>query len=135
MSAPDDDDRKTEIYDSRPGKRSKSSTRRGHHQAGQVEQGTPTEVDAPPELKVISMKTPAELAAEKRSARQHEVKIRSLAEVHRRHDTPAGGLGYLAPPRDPREVRARRVRDYVVWASVVVIVGSAVMIGVWLLAT
>jgi hypothetical protein len=133
MSGPDDDDRKTEIYDSRPGKRAKSSTRRGHHQA-KVEHGTPTEVDAPPELKMISMKTPAELASEKRSAKQHEVKLRSLAEIHRRHDTPAGGLGFLAPPRDPGEVRARRLRDYVVWGSVVVIIGSAVMIGVWLLA-
>ncbi len=54
-------------------------------------------------FQMISMKSPAELAAE--TARVGRpiaaVQMRSLAEAGRHVPTPPGGLGFLAPPRDP----------------------------------
>ena len=88
-----------------------------------------TEPSAP--LQVISMKAAG--AKAKPEARQHRVQVRALSEV-RRADTQPQSLGFLAPPRDPRAVRARRVHDLVVWGSVVVIVGCLVMLAVWFLA-
>lgn len=93
------------------------------------------------EIRVISMKQ-AEVAEpvergsgsdERVTTRQHKVQLRALSEVSRRHATPPSGLGYLAPPRDAREARTRRWRDYVVWGCAIVILGCAVMIGVWFL--
>jgi hypothetical protein len=132
-SRPPTDELKTEIYDSSAGRRPKSATQKG--QPEPVPPAVPQarqRVESEP-LRVISMKAPAEDTG-KQAVKQHQVRLRSLAEIHPRRDTPPSGLGFLAPPRDPREVRARRVRDYFVWGSIVVIVGCAVMIGVWLLA-
>jgi len=101
-----------------------------------VEMTTPTQVDPPPSepIRVISMKTPAELAAEKkaRAAKEHLVKMRAISEVNR-HDTPTN-LGRLAPPRDPAGARARKLRDFVIWGSAVLLVATGVMLGVWFLA-
>jgi hypothetical protein len=96
---------------------------------------------------VISMKGPgagaagaAKASAEASSApvpAKLQPRLRNLSEVspqRRTAATPPGGLGYLAPPRDPREARTRRWRDYVLWGSVVVILAGAVMLGVWFLA-
>jgi hypothetical protein len=103
-----------------------------------VELATPTEVMAAPSsqaapLQIISMKTPAEVAAERkhRVAVAHQVKLRALSEVAA---VRAVDLGRLAPPRDPRQARARRVRDALIWGSVVVIIGCAVMLAVWFVA-
>jgi hypothetical protein len=126
------EDQKTEFFD------------RGAPRPNPVEIGTPTEIDPvvadrsgpnPKALRVISMKTPADLAEAKQQAKQHQVQIRSMSNVVRAHDTPtASRLGRLAPPRDPREARARKVRDYVIWGCVVVILASLVMLAVWFIA-
>jgi len=89
-------------------------------------------------LRVISMKAPRAAASEEsQPVKQHKPRLRRLSEVspqRRAAMTPPGGLGYIAPPRDPREVRTRRWREYVMWGSIVVILAAAVMLGVWFLA-
>ena len=89
-------------------------------------------------IRVISMKASGEAdAPEERQVKQHQPRLRQLSEVSpQRHRvaTPPGGLGYLAPPRDPREVRTRRRRELVIWGSVAVIIAGAVTLGVWFLA-
>jgi hypothetical protein len=143
----------TDIYESKDLKpRAKQPTAKGHdthdtqveRPAGVPPPLPPTLPQAPeppqqptPPIRVISLKTPAEIEAEEKQklrVRDHKVSIRPLSEIRRQHDTPPGGFGHLAPPRDPREVRARRLRDHVMWGSLVVIVASAVMLGVWFLA-
>jgi hypothetical protein len=145
---PTDDQQPTAIYDS---KRPQKPTKRGVAKHGDddettvrseppqaVEIGTPTEVvQAKSEpIRVVSMKTPGELAAERRGApaKEHQMKIRPLSDVRRAHDTPAGGFGTLAPPRDPKQVAVRKLRDFVIWGCAVVIVACGVMLGVWFLA-
>ncbi|MGN6110681.1 MAG: hypothetical protein ACTHU0_36600 [Kofleriaceae bacterium] len=127
---PSDDDARTGIY-------------------APPERATPTVVErprvpprpvqpAPAQIQVISMKAGAAPSEPTRGAgpgdpAPRRVHLRPLSEV-RRTDTPPMGLGYLAPPRDPREVRARKLRDLLVWGSVVIVLGSAVMLAVWFLA-
>lgn len=155
-SRPPTDEHKTSIYDSRSGTpRAKAQTRRGHESSAiavpEVECATPTQIDPLPHnrsepLRVISMKTPADLVAARnegrpapeerqaRQAREHRPQLRALSEVMQRHDAPPGQMGYLAPPRDPSEVRARKLRDVVIWGSVVVMLGCVVTLAVWFLA-
>ncbi len=131
-SRPPTDEQQTAIYD---------PERQGRPPA-RVELATPTEVTPPPEdqsqpLRVISMKAPGDISEERRPVQQHQPRLRRLSEVsaqRNRAATPPGGLGYLAPPRDPREARTRRRNDYVLWGSVVVMLAGAVTLGVWFLA-
>lgn len=141
---PSTEEQRTSIYDSNAGKRAKSETRKGF-ESGQItapivpEIGTPTQIDPPRErsepIRVISMKSPAEIAAEKKQAKKHNVEIRALSDVVRQHQTPTRGMGYLAPPADPKERQVRKVRDWLIWGSVLVIISCAVMLAVWFLAT
>jgi hypothetical protein len=145
----------TDIYESKDRiPRAKQSTAKGHdtHETHDTRVDRPPGVPPPlppmlpppeppqqptPPIRVISLKTPAEIEAEEKQklrARDHKVSIRPLSEIRKQHDTPAGGFGHLAPPRDPKEVRARRLRDHVIWGSLVVILACAVMLGVWFLA-
>lgn len=62
-----------------------------------------------------------------------QVKLRAISEIANQH-TPQQQLGYLAPPRDPAEVRARRQRDFVVWGSICVILACCIALGIWFLA-
>jgi hypothetical protein len=107
--------------------------------------GPPAEPAAPTELRqrlersepirVISMKDHTE-AARPRSDDARvplHVQLRSMAEVAGHNDTPVK-LGNLAPPRDPRQARARRVRDNVVWACVAVVLACAISLAIWLVA-
>ena len=65
---PPTDELKTEIYDSQQRARAAKPTKRGHESGEQtLDIGTPTSVDPPPRdrsepIRVISMKTPAELS-------------------------------------------------------------------------
>jgi len=67
---PPTDELKTEIYDSQQRTRGNKPTKRGHDSGDSLEIGTPTAIDPPRErsepIRVISMKTPAEVAAEKK---------------------------------------------------------------------
>jgi hypothetical protein len=87
-------------------------------------------------IRVISLKAPGDPSEERLPGKPHRPRLRRLSEVapRARVATPPGGLGYLAPPRDPREARTRRLRDYVLWGSVVVILATGVTVGVWFLA-
>jgi len=157
-SRPPTDEPKTVVFDPKR-LRSKQPTLRGHdgaqpaptkrpetpaeraarekeaHRQRAIELATPTEIsplERSEPLRVISMKTPAELATEKQAfgAKKHFVKLRALSEV-----TPTSTpLGNLAPPHNPKEARGRRVRDALIWGSAVVIVGCVVMLGIWFLA-
>ncbi len=81
-------------------------------------------------LQVVSMKA-SDLETEKQARPVREVRMRQMAEVHQ---TPPRGMGFLAPPRDPKAARSRRRRDNVIWGSVAVIVAAVVMLAVWFLA-
>jgi hypothetical protein len=86
-------------------------------------------------IRVISMKDHT-AAAKPRSEGVRgplNVQLRSMAEVAGRNDTPVR-LGHLAPPRDPRQARARRVRDNVVWACVAVALACAISLAIWFIA-
>lgn len=85
-------------------------------------------------IRVISMKdrTAAEPAPEAPRAPLH-VQLRSMAEVAGTHEPP-GGLGHLAPPRDPALARRRRRRDNALWACVALVLASGISLGIWLIA-
>ncbi len=88
-------------------------------------------------IKAISMKTPGTDAPKRDSAPREvpKVKLRALSEVHQSGNHPAPqNLGYLAPPRNAAEVRARRIYDYVLYGSVSVIVASVVALIIWFVA-
>ena len=91
---------------------------------------------AQPELQVVSRKA-ADAAAGKlapsgpREKTAPVPKVRALSEVS---DTPARGMGRLAPPRDAREVRSRRVRDVVIWCAAAAGVATVVTTLIWYLA-
>jgi hypothetical protein len=109
-------------------------------QAAPVQAVAPAQAWSEP-LRVISLKAPGEGRGDRSEpsvpVRQHQPRLRPLSEVsQQRHaaHTPPGGLGYLAPPRDPKEAQARRWREYVVWGSVVVMLAGVVTLGVWFLA-
>ena len=98
--------------------------------------GRPTgKIERPkkPAMRAISMKTPMADGSkpEKIAARKPEVR---LAPTPQRVQAPPQPVGRLAPPRDPREVRARRIRDVILWGSAAVILASVVVLVIWLIA-
>lgn len=104
-----------------------------------IEIGTPTEIERSEPIRVFSMKAqaPDDPSEARRPAPQHQARLRRLSEVspqRRSAATPPGGLGYFAPPRDPRSARTRRWREHLMWGSVAVILAGVVTLGVWLLA-
>jgi hypothetical protein len=122
-----------------------------------VEQATPTEIDPPgvgdpgraarpgtpipvargeersEPIRVISMKDRIAPRRRRDEKPAPQVQLRSLAEVRRRADTPVG-LGHLAPPRDPREVRARRLRANLRWGCVALALAAVISVVIWLVA-
>jgi hypothetical protein len=136
---PPTDEQKTSIYDSQSGKRTKGVTKKGF-ESGELAIPTPTTVDAVPRdksepIRVISMKAPADAEKQKVAGKQHKAaRIRPLSEVRPQHNTPPRGMGYLAPPADARQARGRKLRDWLLWGSVLVIISCVVMLGVWFLA-
>lgn len=147
----DDDDNETAFYDR--SKRPKKATKRGHESQEEfrkraVEMATPTVVtpDAPRnpvpprdrsgDILVVSMKTPEPDKGEAKrqlEAKAHQVKLRPMSELSSA-DMITPPRGYLAPPRDPKQARKRRMRELVVWGSVVIVIACVVMLGVWLVA-
>jgi hypothetical protein len=93
-------------------------------------------------IKVVSKKTPGQVSSgeiplppDARGARpMPQVKLRAISELASKSHTPQQQLGYLAPPRDPNEVRARRRRDFVVWGSICVILACVFALGIWFIA-
>lgn len=124
------------------GPRAKSVTQKGR--PSQVDEDAATSIydsgnfgrEAPSPIKAISMKTPGvqKIAADAYRAAPEVKKpmLRAMSDVHARPKQQ--NLGYLAPPRDPAEVRARRVQDYIVWASVSIILASGIALAIWFLA-
>jgi hypothetical protein len=102
-----------------------------------IELATPTEITAnrSEPIRVVSMKTPGEVMPDMQhpTPQVPKPKLRALSEVSQSHPKHAS-LGRLAPPRDAKEVRGRRVRDGLIWGSLVIIVGCVVMLAVWFLA-
>jgi len=90
----------------------------------------------PEPIRVISLKTPAELAAakraEKKSRRLPQVQIRSIGEISGSH-TPPRGVGNLAPPRDAHAARIRHARSNILWAAAALAVALIVATAVWLI--
>jgi len=153
----------TEIFDAErrhallggPGQRIESS----EHDATEVtprpggpiaEGATPTHIDPLPAapiavgraersepIRVVSMKDQLDRDRPRPDEARlpRPVQLRSMAEVARRGraDTPLG-LGNLAPPRDPRQARARRVRANVVRAGVALGLACALAFAIWLIA-
>lgn len=94
---------------------------------------------AKPRIKAISMKTPAsdKIAVDEQLVAKPEPqirrpKLRALSEVSL-VDHPLD-LGNFAPPADPAEIRAKRVRDIVLVASLSLIVASVIALIVWFAA-
>jgi hypothetical protein len=88
-------------------------------------------------IRVMSMKTPGVGDAAPRQDTPPralpQVKLRAISDVaHVGHARPEN-LGYLAPPRDAREVRSRRTQDFVIWASVCVMIACLIALGIWFL--
>jgi hypothetical protein len=112
-----------------------------------IELETPTEILAEPPavppgpgtIQMISMKTPAELAAEtaKRTTKPVQVQLRAMSEASGRHfPTPPGGLGYLAPPLDPARA-PKRASPWLRAAGMVICglaLATAIATAIWFLA-
>ncbi|HEY3805430.1 MAG TPA: hypothetical protein VGL61_22635 [Kofleriaceae bacterium] len=94
---------------------------------------------AQPQLRAISKKTPGLPGGKPSDTPERAlpaVKLRAMSEVSSGQITPpsARALGYLAPPRDPSETRARRRRDLIVWSSICVMIACAIALGIWFMA-
>jgi hypothetical protein len=133
-SQAESDDDPTSIYD--------SGNYPSTPKATQPRPGEPDFVrEAATPIKVVSKKTPGvssgqiPLPPDTRDARPlPQVKLRAISELASQSHTPQQQLGYLAPPRDPNEVRARRRRDFVVWGSICVILACVFALGIWFIA-
>lgn len=129
-SAAGDDDDPTNIYDSGKFPNTPKATI--------PRPGEPDFVrEAATPIKVTSMKTPGQASGpiplpSDAPRVVHQVKMRAISEMAK--PAPQLSLGYLAPPRDPNAVRARRWRDFVVWGSVCVILACVVALGIWFIA-
>lgn len=131
--------------------RSKKPTERGHANPpppppmpGEPKEKA-TEIDPNPygrrksePIQVVSMKTPHEARPEPGLPPQTPIvprpKLRAISDITPLPHAQPRNLGYLAPPRDPAEVRSRQRRELVLWASVAVIVASVVAIAIWFIA-
>jgi|KBSMisStaDraftv2_1062788.scaffolds.fasta_scaffold2052824_2 hypothetical protein len=88
----------------------------------------------PQQLRAISKKTPGVSASDTPERALPVVKLRAMSEVQSGPIVAPQSLGYLAPPRDPADVRARRRRDLVMWSSVCVMIACAIALGIWFMA-
>jgi hypothetical protein len=90
-------------------------------------------------IKVMSMKTPEELAGKLPPAPAssdhipQKPQLRSMAEVAPTRAALGGHMGNLAPPRDTQEVRGRRARSNAFWGAMALAIAVVVAALVWLL--
>lgn len=89
----------------------------------------PPPMQAP--MQAISHKSPDDVPRPMQHRQVPQVQIRSMSDLSK---TPPGGMGRLAPPHDPNQARSRKTQDVMIWASVVVIIGSIVTLVIWLIA-
>src|SRR4051812_19044054 len=89
--------------------------------------------ELPSPIKAVSMKTPG-VRTRQPTPEIKKPKLRAISEVTPLSQAQPKNLGYLAPPRDPNEVRARRIRDYVIWGCVSIILASLIALAVWFAA-
>lgn len=85
-------------------------------------------------IQAISMKSPSGPLATQANQGTPVLarpKLRAMSEI-----TPVNqqNLGNVAPPYNPEEARARRVREYVIGGCVAVILASAIALVVWFVA-
>jgi hypothetical protein len=97
-----------------------------------VEVATPTQVEPAEPIRVFSMKDATEAPRHTDERRAMQVHLRSFADA-RRHETPVG-LGHLAPPRDPRKARTRRLVDNLMWGCIAIMLACGIMLAIWLIA-
>lgn len=96
--------------------------------------------DAPAPIQAISMKTPGHglpaPSANPPTPALARPMLRGIAEVAQqsRSTGPVQNLGNLAQPYDPRQARARAVREYVIWGCLAVILASGIALVVWFVA-
>jgi len=88
----------------------------------------------PPPIRVISMKDRDDDKPRVDQPRVPlHVQLRSLSELS--HTTSQRSLGHLAPPRDPRQARARQVRRYALRAGVALGLAVVIAFAIWLAAS
>jgi hypothetical protein len=108
------------------------------YQPDRLARPAPAARPAAPPIQAISMKTPGtdRLAVDLMRAEPvlKRPLLRAMADVTPPSGTPKLNLGYIAPPRDPAEVRARRVRELITLGSLSVIIASVVALAIWFLA-
>jgi hypothetical protein len=139
------DDAPTTIYDSGelPARRRPKQTAKGSapsEQATIVDKPRPAvqamsmkQQSAP--IQAISMKTPGNAPAPEGNPPTPMLprpKLRAVSEVMPAQQ--AQNFGTIAQPYDPKEARARAVREYVIWGCVAVILASVIALAVWFLA-
>ncbi len=96
--------------------------------------------DPPGKIQAISMKTPGQgLPAPDANPPTPVLprpQLRGVAEVasHGKSTGPVQNLGNLAQPYDPKQARARAMREYVIWGCLAVILASGVALVVWFVA-
>ena len=88
-----------------------------------------------PKIVTISMKTPADpnLKPVVPEREMPHIQLRAMSEMSR--SAIPLNLGNLAPPYDPEAARKRNVREYLVWASIAVMLACAIALVVWFVAT
>jgi hypothetical protein len=94
--------------------------------------------DAPPPIQAISMKTPGQglEAPTGATPAMPRPKLRALADVTppSKATGPVQNFGNLAQPYDPKQARARAVREYVIYGCLAVILASGIALVVWFVA-
>ncbi|HEY5945541.1 MAG TPA: hypothetical protein VIV40_08615 [Kofleriaceae bacterium] len=87
-------------------------------------------------IQAISMKTPGKLAAVTEANPPTPIlprpKLRAVAEVS--PPQKQQNLGNLASPYDPKEARARAMREYIIYGCLAVILASGITLVVWFVA-
>lgn len=136
------DDGPTSIYEgaeqtsSAPATVSMRSPHQGSAPAVPAAPVVPSDPPKPaPKIVTISMKTPADpnLKPVVPEREMPHIKLRAMSEMSR--SAIPLNLGNLAPPYDPEAARKRTVREYLVWASIAVMLACAIALVVWFVAT